>query len=291
MLLRLNKKKSILYLILIILLMIFTGCLDDKPEDEAVDDSSVTYDEEVEEDENMEESIVEMTSEEKDFLCSIYSGEERIKKGKLFSYQEETLKQYRFAKEYLNEKYPGYDFVFYSFSPKNKLNPVTETGFREQDDETGHFEMIIEGEDGDYTASDTFYTCLLRPKYDEALTEQLHEKGIENCLTYTKFSGCFGLEVDGNMTVDEMIARGTAIGMKRDTDIFIDMPGSENEETEIIVRNIEEIIRNMNQYGSHTVYFVPGILDECSSGEECEDYLNWQEDYYHIQFDTFDIKN
>ncbi len=48
----------------------------------------------------------------------------------------------------------------------------------EQDKESGYgtFNMVIEGEDGSYSATDDFYGYLLRPGYDEALTEKLAEQ-------------------------------------------------------------------------------------------------------------------
>lgn len=267
--------------------------LDKTGQDEATQDSGVTDSEEKEE---MEEGIAEMMDEEKEFLCSIYSGEKRIRRGELFSYQEETLEQYRFAKEYLNEKYPGYNFDFFCFLPANSMNgPVTRVDFMGENKETeyGASSMIIEGEDGSYSATDDFYRYLLRPGYDEALTEKLHSAGIEECITYTRFFGLLGPEVDGTMTVEELFAHGTDMGMKRDTWIFIDMEGGENQETEKLKEQIETVLRDVNQYGAHTIYFIPGILDECSSSEECGNYFNGHKrsDYYHFQFNTFDLND
>lgn len=234
-----KKEKSVLLIMLMALCIFFSGCFGFGAEEQNEDDT--------------EESIVEMTDEEKDFLCRLYFGEERIRKGKLFPYQEETLKQYRFAKEYLNEKYPGYNFNLYCFLPANKINgPVTRVDFMEQDKESGYgtFNMVIEGEDGSYSATDNFYRYLLRPGYDEALTEKLHDAGIEGCITYTRFSGLFGSEVDGTMTMEDLFAHGTEMGMKRDTKIFIDMEGGENEETEKLVQQVETVFREVNQYGA-----------------------------------------
>ena len=65
---------------------------------------------------------VELTQEKKDFLTAISMDEERVQAGKLYDWQIEVLRQYDYAMDYLEKKYPSHSFKFTACNPKGRDN-------------------------------------------------------------------------------------------------------------------------------------------------------------------------
>ena len=272
--------KKYISIITFIIAMAFGLCGCNKEKEETGETSNTKIELETDEDE-----VIEMTDEEKNILCSVYVNEDRINEGKLYDYQLEALMQFRYAKEYLQKKYPGYEYNFYAFYPADISNPLTTLEFT-VDNTEHYFSVEVHSTDEGYMAKDDLFTYILRPEFDAMMEKRLADAGIENCMVYTKMSGRFGEEIDDNTTVEEIVDMGRDI--KIDFDIYIDMEITEDGQAEEVVEIIEEEMISMNNYGAHFVYFESGISSECSNSEECLEYRKTHYDMYNISFNTFD---
>ncbi len=273
------KKIGLLSLILILLMSILVGCDNENEYDtEITVDSGIVIEYE-------DDGAVVMTDEEKQILCSTYVNEDRINAGELYDYQVEALIQFRFAKEYLQKKYPGYEYNFFAFSPSDKFDDFTTLEFN-VDDTENYFTVKVIATDEGYEAEDNLWGYVLRPDFQAMMEELLSDAGLEDFYVFTKMSGYYGEEIDADTTVDEIVDMGRDI--KTDLQVFVDMEPSDEEKTQEVVDLIEEQLRSIDNYGGHIVYFEHGISEECSNIEECFEYRNEHYDMYSISFNTFD---
>lgn len=240
----------------------------------------------VNEEDDMDNNVIQMTDEEKRILCSTYVNEDRINEGKLHDYQLEALMQFRSANAYLEEKYPGYDFSYYAFSPSNTMNAFTKLEFTINDTEN-YFAVQLIVENDEYVITDNLAGYLIAPEYEKMLEEKFKVAGLDKFYVNARISGYCGKEVDANTSMDDILNMGKSL--KRDVEVYIDMPFEDESEKEKVVSIVEEELRNLNTYGAHAVYFVPGITDECASGDECVEYRK-KNRLNFIQFNTFDIQ-
>ena len=239
----------------------------------------------VNEEDDMDNNVIQMTDEEKKILCSIYVNEDRINEGKLYDYQLEALNQFRSANDYLDAKYPGYDFEYFAFSPISKTSDVTKLEFT-IDDTENYFTAQLIVEDDEYVITDNLAGYLLSPAYEKMLEEKFKTAGLDKFYVNARISGFYGKEVDANTSMDDIFSLGKS--MKRDVEVYVDMPFEDETKKSEVVKTVEEEIRALNIYGAHSVYFVPGIMDECSSGDECLEYRK-KNRLNFIQFNTFDL--
>ena len=273
------KKVRLFGIALALMTLVLVGCdSDTENTTEASVDSGIVIEYE-------DDGTVVMTDEEKQILCSTYVNEDKINEGELYDYQIEALRQFRFAKEYLQKKYPGYEYNFFLFNPSDKFNDVTTLEFN-VDDTENYFAVNVTVTDDGYKAEDNLWGYVLRPDYQDMMEELLADAGLEDFFVYTKLSGYFGEEMDAETTVDEVVDMGRDV--KVDLQVFVDMDPTDEAKTQEIVDLIEEQLRSINNYGGHIVYFEPGITAECSSVEDCFEYRNEHYDMYSISFNTFD---
>lgn len=273
------KKIGLLSLILILLMSILVGCDNENEHDtEITMDSGIIIEYE-------DDGAVVMTDEEKQILCSTYVNEDRINAGELYDYQVEALIQFRFAKEYLQKKYPGYEYNFFVFSPSDKFDDFTTLEFN-VDDTENYFTVKVIATDEGYEAEDNLWGYVLRPDFQAMMEELLSDAGLEDFYVFTKMSGYYGEEIAADTTVDEIVDMGRDI--KTDLQVFVDMDPSDETKTQEVVDLIEKQLRSIDNYGGHIVYFEPGISEECSNIEECFEYRNEHYDMYSISFNTFD---
>lgn len=255
------KKKTWLY-ILFFLLLAVCGCKPQNKDKEGMG--------------SMED--VTLTESEEKLLCDLYMNEEDIREGKLKEYQWKCLKQIRFGKEYLEEKYPGKSFEFLTCNPMNKTNSVTSITFYEQEDETREYNLVIEEEEESYTAADNYYGILIREAYDEAVTQCLFDAGIEPCVTYTTFDELKGAETDGKLTPQDIFAMGSSLG--RSTEVFLDSDSSRMQE-------VQKVMKENNLYGSYTIYYMPGLSAYMDTGTQCSGFVRENRKNMGIGTDLF----
>lgn len=233
-----------------------------------------------------EDTIIDMTKEEETLLCSIYVNEDRIKEGKLYDYQLDALMQFRNANEYLEDKYPSYDFKYFAYHPSNKSNDTSILEFT-VDDTENYFIVEIEEKNDEYIITDNLYAYILRPLFDDMLTDKLENAGLTDFYVYTKMSGKFGEELDENATIEDILSFET--DMKRDIDIYIDMSPYDEDKKQEIANIVEKELRDLNNYGACIIYFEDGISNKCFSSEECLEYRK-KNRMESITFNTFDLR-
>ena len=232
---------------------------------------------------------IELTEQEEKLLCDLYMNEDRIREGKLYDYQVKCLEKIRFGMEYLKNKYPGKSFVFLTCNPQSKVNSSTIITFYEKKDKEKNYTLEIKTEGDSDQGFDNYYGSLLADAYDQAVAEKLLEEGIEGCVTFTTFRGLHGNEVDGSLTVEKIFKKGSALG--RNTDIFIDSDLYDIGMRDEIVDTIKTVMIQNDLYGSYHIYFIHGILEQGSTGEQSEAYViehQGDADIYVQNFNCFD---
>lgn len=227
---------------------------------------------------------VKMTDEEKTILCSAYNDDERINSGILRNYEYEALKQFRACKLYLQEKYPGYDYTFYYFSPSNKYHNFTTLKFTIKDSEETFTVKVRVGE-RKYSITDDFFGYVLSPRYNEMIAQKFDEILDDEFVVYARFSGYVGEGIDANTTTDEIIAKGDKL--KINVNIVTNSPSIEDNKKQVIVKEIEEYLISIGNYGNHTIYFGTDIVKHCSTWDEFVEFRknNVMES---VDFDTKD---
>lgn len=273
---KINKRKIILGLCMILSISV-TGCFKwEYGDNKGHQDSG-----------GKEDNVMELTDDEKDMLCGLYGNEERIRAGRLITLEIEAVNQYRYANQYLSEKYPGYEFELFHFSPLRLATSETMSYFREKNtDSDEYYELFLEGKDGVYSVRDNFFWHLIGPVYDAELTKRLKTEGLEDFYVKTVAMCYMGTEVDGNTTVEELIEEGKEWGIQINLRLYVDMPGVEGEDTDKVMQMAEKVVRDMNQYGAHDVCFGEGGVDAVKNGEK----IKVSDGSYYIQFNTFDLR-
>lgn len=223
-----------------------------------------------------------MTDEEKSMLCMAYTDDENIMNGKLYDFHIEGLKQFRMAKEYLCEKYPGYEYNFYYFSPSDAYHSLCTLEFLVDGCEDYFTVQITVTEDG-CIIRDNFYEYVLGPVYNEMLTEKFAEAGLENFVVHTRFGGYVGKEVDASISMDDFIEQMKSHNVN--VYVYIDMLGENDEVNKQIAELIEKQLRDIENNGSHKIFFSVGITEHCSTWEEGFEY-NEENGGIVIELDT-----
>ena len=208
------------------------------------------------EESHMEETV-SMTPEQEALLCKISIDEERVKEGLLFSWQKEILKQYDFAMEYLENKYPSYTFHIANCEPKNKLNNAYSLFyFYESGDSETYYDLYLYIEDGVYSAEDNFYGYVIGKKYEDKLRDMLIQAGIPCDHVTTRLNTVQGEAFHENMNVDDII--NGSIEMQQDTSLYFIENSLLNQSYTEIFDKIQEVISQKRIYGSYTVVIVEG---------------------------------
>lgn len=214
----------------------------------------------------MEEKVV-LQPDEIEILSSMYIDKERIKKGELFSYHKENLERYRCAKNYLAEKYPGYELRIVGGEPRSQQNPYAEFSFINGADDEKHYSVYVrDGEDGgEYYAEDDFYSFFFTKQY-EAYIQEILGKEIPNIVAVSvSMSQAMGEEYGLDMKIDD-IAEGR-IRIEANTRIFLADSGATEADAEAVAGNIEEIVKEYGLYGFFQVY----VYDDGYSAEDMGD--------------------
>ncbi|MDO4467911.1 MAG: hypothetical protein Q4C49_13065 [Bacillota bacterium] len=196
------------------------------------------------------ENIV-LSDEEIRLLCTIYSNTSQIQEGNLYSYQKETLKEIRAAKQYLLDKYEK-NFLVTSYTPISKLNSVGELYFKEQDT---LFECNIIKENP-YLITDNYYGVLIEEKYDCALEELFQNKLQISSKIYTSFPSLKGKEINGKESVETLFSLRSKLN--RTTYICMNADSS-------IIDKLQILLEDNGLYGAYHIFLAPDLLENISS--------------------------
>lgn len=232
----------------------------------------------------------EMTDEEKQFLKDIYIDEERIEEGMLYSYQKKMLMHYRFALQYLNEKYPSYDFKIESGSPIDKVNARATFHFSEENVDDWFSLYLYEEEE--LTCMDNFYGYLIREAYDDYIYNKCIDSVPALLGTYSNIECARGIEYDESLTIEEIINKDKPLSpWSPATWIYLDggrIPEDEWEQTGEI---LEKTIKDLGVYGGFIVAYCNEAPFSEFDAAKCYgdmEYYRSMEVVYKYDFQIFD---
>lgn len=207
---------------------------------------------------NSNTETVQMSIEEKAFLKELYIDEDRIEDGKLYSYQKKTLDQYRFALNYLANKYPSYTFDIIYCSPMNVYNTYCQMFFEERSMEDT-YEICISYKDDKLEAEDNFYGGLIQNEYDTILMEYMSD--IDNIVDISStISSIQGREFDENLRAIDIIGKDDVHTGVTTTISIVDNYMTEDN-WKLIIESIKSIITNNNIYGYYIIRCYNSIND------------------------------
>lgn len=226
----------------------------------------------------------EMTAQEVEFLKGIYMDEDRIENGYLYSYQEKALEQYRFAKQYLKEKYPDYQFSVLYGEPTSSLHTYAVFYFQEKYNDCD-YELHISQEDNVLVGEDNFYGHIIRTSYDNYIFEHCKFAVDELLAVYSLITGVKGISYDENMTVEEIIDGSKEISPL--TEIYLGGPEIPEVEWKNMAALTEKEIRSLGLYGAYTVYYLADINMESVDVKYCHQHLENNDYLYIHSFQNF----
>lgn len=258
-------------LIFMVLLFSISGC--------ETDGTSLSQEER-----NIAMKSVEMTEQEMQFLKEIYIDEERIETGSLYSYQKTFLLQYRFASEYLNEKYPSYAFTILRGEPMSALNSYARFFVREKEGEN-IFEVHVMQREGDFQGEDNFYGEIIREEYDDYLYKKCIEKSDSLMGIYSIITGVKGIEYNEEMRAEDIISGEKKISPL--TEIYFTGAHISEDQWNEKVTVIKETVQNIGLYGSYILYYVADTPQNELTGQECHIYVEEHDFLYKDSFQNF----
>lgn len=238
-------KKKILFVFLLGILLCMLGCTDTRQRDQQ---------------EGTE--MLELTQEKKDFLADISMDEERVREGKLFEWQKEVLRQYDYAMEYLQRKYPSYTFSFNSCKPKGR-DAKWSTFWFQADGFVKNYDLYLYVDaDGGYSCEDNFYQEILESSYNEKILSLL-QKEIPECF---RVVSSFDSVVDENIsekTTGEDVLNGN-YELSNHVDIYV--LASDESQASLLAKRVEDVIKEKKIYGS---YYIEVLKDD--PGNACDE--------------------
>lgn len=239
-----------------------------------------------EEEAGMEEQIT-LTEQQEALLIAISSDEDRIREGKLYAWQVETVKQYEAAMAYLEEKYPSYSLEITDCVPKNKMNSYTTFWFKAEEQEEVYELYLETDEDGVYICKDNFYASFVGPEYEEALLELLREEVPECEALSAEMSAVKGEEFNEQINAESILE-----GVYRVSNtVLIFAVADDDGEAERIAEKAEQVVREKKIYGGYIVYVLAEIPDECQDAGELKSYVQDKGDEAYLlkkNFQQFD---
>ena len=207
-------------------------------------------------------SAVVLTPEELRLLSDAFGEEERLKEGRLFSYQMEALSYLRDGMDYLEGRYQDRHFQYESFITANKFQPWAELRFHEGASRSC-LVKIIPDEDGT-VCEDNFYGVLLGDEYDRVVEQNLAQAGFP-VRSHTIFIGTLGSAFPADATVKDIALCDTA--PLRQTALYVIDPVPD----EALVSGIKTALDGTGLYGDYWVYFtgqdIDGSIDRLEAGK------------------------
>ena len=210
----------------------------------------------------------ELTENEKELLAEKYSyDEEDVKKGILDRKQYRTLKEIRYGMEYLQEKYPGYEFeILYLDGWAGNFDDCAV--HEKKTDE--YFSMYIYEEKGDsFSAKDDFYEYFFFPKYDAYMEEQL--KNLSKVAKVRTGIGFVeGREYDLYMEIEDVVSG--RLEFAPTVNIFISAREMQEEECEKYIEVIKKELERLDIPGIYDVSFKKMTKEEIRNANRREQW-------------------
>lgn len=219
--------------------------------------------------ENSGGELTAMTKEQEELLKKISFNEEKVADGRLAEWQNEVLRQYEFAMDYLHEKYPSHSFHITDGDPKSKLNNYSTYWFT-ADNEEFTYELYLHTEDP-YRCEDNFYTSILEPSYEKVLFDFLKEK-IDRCIGVDSTMGSLqGKEIDETMDAYDLLEGN--IQIPNNTVIFID---GTDVDAEMEYEQMKSLISQKEIYGSYIVIALTDFPEKYKDGNDLWEFVKEQ---------------
>lgn len=214
---------------------------------------------------------ITMTAQEMELLSDLYAQDgDRIRAGKLFSHQEEALRQLRAGMDYLAQKYPDGAFTVTAFQPATKFHQSGELTL-EEGGQT--YTAYVEAEGEDYACSDNYYEKYLQPRYDQHLESVLSAGGYAG-RSLTRFPSA-SQALGPDTTVEQLLQ--TAPKQTRTVDLFVTA-----QDLDRAAREVRDLMVQAGLYGAYTLYLVPE-LDVIQTLEELRPQLE------SVSFSCFEL--
>lgn len=274
-------KKSI-FLIGIIGIVALAGCGKMEANGEAA--TQETSQEEMKE----VEGTVEMTQEQMDLLIGRSVNQDRVREGKLYSWQQEILNQYDYAMEYLKEKYQSHSFHMVSCDPKSKLNSFSQFRMTADEDSETYYDLYLYSEEADgtitYEAKDNFYSAIITKPYESYVLDTA-SKGVACIAVDSSISSVEGSDYNENMTVEDI--KEGRLFISPITTIYVDGSKTEGEGYDSIVEQIKENIKEEAIQGYYTVLILSEVPKDGATVKELQTFMQENKDSLKVEKYTF----
>ncbi len=228
---------------------------------------------------------IKMTKEQENLLAAISVNEEKVRRGELYGWQKEILKQYDQATMYLGKKYPAHQFVITWCEPADANGLYTVFDFQ-ADGGSDTFMLYVDIEEDAYSCRDNFYGSLMKGSYEKAFLKALKEVVPECVGVSSSFTTVMGEDCDGTLSYEGILAEKKRI--PNHTTIYAVAGRQEN--TESIAENIRNYVKGEKIYGGYGISILGELPKEHMEPEEIEEYLkdNAGACLYKESFQQFD---
>ena len=256
------RKKLILIFsaILLAMLIFFFGCMA----------RNLTTDQRQESKEENMLSMFELTQEETELLCATFSGEERIRKGDLLSYEIELVRQLRFGREYLSQKYPSQTFRMENCIPQNKENAYTTVDIQAENDRKQYELRLTTSEDKTISAADNFYETVVKKDYEAHIANAARVATKAFLAAQVNVPYLYGEEYDAELTLDAVLEQ--EIELSVEAAVFLD--GTEVGNIASMTKELEEALKGTGCHGSFWIYYLKKRPDSWTTAEDLQDFVN-----------------
>lgn len=256
------RKKLILIFsaILPAMLIFFFGCMA----------RNLTTDQRQESKEENMLSMFELTQEETELLCATFSGEERIRRGDLLSYEIELVRQLRFGREYLSQKYPSQTFRMENCIPQNKENAYTTVDIQTENDRKQYELRLTTSEDKTISAADNFYETVVKKDYEAHIANAARGATKAFLAAQVNVPYLYGEEYDAELTLDAVLEQ--EIELSVEAAVFLD--GTEVGNIASMTKELEEALKGTGCHGSFWIYYLKKRPDSWTTAEDLQDFVN-----------------
>ena len=256
------RKKLILIFsaILLAMLIFFFGCMA----------RNLTTDQRQESKEENMLSMFELTQEETELLCATFSGEERIRRGDLLSYEIELVRQLRFGREYLSQKYPSQTFRMENCIPQNKENAYTTVDIQAENDRKQYELRLTTSEDKTISAADNFYETVVKKDYEAHIADAARGATKAFLAAQVNVPYLYGEEYDAELTLDAVLEQ--EIELSVEAAVFLD--GTEVGNIASMTKELEEALKGAGCHGSFWIYYLKERPENWTTAEDLQDFVN-----------------
>ena len=236
------KPMRIFGMMILAALMLYTGCAA----------GNLATDQRQESEEGTMLSAIELTQEETELLCATFSGEERIRRGDLLSYEIELVRQLRFGREYLSQKYPSQTFRMENCIPQNKENAYTTVDIQAENDRKQYELRLTTSEDKTISAVDNFYETVVKKDYEAHIADAARGATKAFLAAQVNVPYLYGEEYDAELTLDAVLEQ--EIELSVEAAVFLD--GTEVGNIASMTKELEEALKGTGCHGSFWIYYL-----------------------------------